>query len=107
MELEGEAPVDGRWLDRVVGLNDVRADIAMMRTPDGHSRPELTKFHTPPAVRSEPEIAPGCASGVALRASSSGWPSGSTETSKGAAGGGTPGSESIIECPVRQGRLHS
>src|SRR5436309_8656966 len=55
MELEGEAPVEGRWVDRVVGLNDVRADIAMMRTPDGHSRVELTKFHTPPAVRAEPE----------------------------------------------------
>ncbi len=38
MELEGEAPVEGRWVDRVIGLNDVRADIAMMRTPDGHSR---------------------------------------------------------------------
>jgi hypothetical protein len=45
MELEGEAPVEGRWVDRVVGLNDVRADIAMMRTPNGHSRLELTKFH--------------------------------------------------------------
>src|SRR5574341_400278 len=50
MELEGETTVEGRWVDRVVGLNDVRADIAMMRTPDGHSRVELTKFHTPPAV---------------------------------------------------------
>src|SRR4030081_946912 len=58
MELEGEAPVEGRWVDRVVGLNDVRADIALMRTPDGHSRVELTKFHTPPAVRAEPESAP-------------------------------------------------
>ena len=55
MELEGETTVEGRWVDRVVGLNDVRADIAMMRTPDGHSRLELTKFHTPPAVRAEPE----------------------------------------------------
>src|SRR5205085_10419840 len=55
MELEGEAPVEGRWVDRVVGLGDVRADIAMMRTPDAHSRLELTKFHTPPAVRAEPE----------------------------------------------------
>ena len=42
-------------MDRVVGLNNVRADIAMMRTPDGHSRLELTKFHTPPAVRAEPK----------------------------------------------------
>ena len=58
MELEGEAPLEGRWVDRVVGLNDVRADIAMMRTPDGHSRLELAKFHTPPAVSAEPERAP-------------------------------------------------
>jgi catechol 2,3-dioxygenase-like lactoylglutathione lyase family enzyme len=54
MELEGEAPVEGRWVDRVVGLSDVRADIAALRTPDGHGRLELTKLHTPPAVRTEP-----------------------------------------------------
>src|SRR3712207_7074116 len=47
MELEGKAPVEGGWVDRVVGLDGVRADIAMMRTPDGHGRVELTKFHTP------------------------------------------------------------
>ncbi len=64
MELEGEAPVEGRWVDRVVGLNDVRADIAMMRTPDGHGRVELTKFHTPRAVRAEPESAPANALGI-------------------------------------------
>ena len=64
MELEGEAPVEGRWVDRVVGLNDVRADIAMMRTPDGHGRLELTKFHTPPAIRAEPESAPANALGI-------------------------------------------
>lgn len=64
MELEGEAPVKGRWVDRVVGLNNVRADIAMMRTPDGHSRVELTKFHTPPAVRAEPESAPANTLGI-------------------------------------------
>src|SRR4051794_23040252 len=58
MELEGEATNEGRWVDRVVGLDDVRADIAVMRTPDGHGRLELTKFHTPPAVRAEPESAP-------------------------------------------------
>src|SRR6187401_801601 len=58
MELEGETTVEGPWADRVVGLNDVRADIAMMRTPDGHGRIELSKFHTPPAVRAEPENAP-------------------------------------------------
>jgi catechol 2,3-dioxygenase-like lactoylglutathione lyase family enzyme len=58
MELEGETLVEGPSVDRLVGLDDVRADIAMMRTPDGHSRLELTKFHTPPAVRAEPEGAP-------------------------------------------------
>ena len=47
LELEGEAPVEGRWVDHVVGLEGVRADIATMRTPDGHGRLELTKFHTP------------------------------------------------------------
>ena len=64
MELEGETQVEGRWVDRVVGLNDVRADIAMMRTPDGHSRLELTKFHTPPAIRVEPESAPANTLGI-------------------------------------------
>src|SRR3712207_3539545 len=58
MELEGEGQVEGPWADRVVGLDGVRADIAMMRTPDGHGRVELSKFHTPPAVRGEPEGAP-------------------------------------------------
>jgi catechol 2,3-dioxygenase-like lactoylglutathione lyase family enzyme len=58
MELEGETTVEGRWVDRIVGLDDVRADIAMMRTPDGHGRVELTKFHKPTAVRAEPENAP-------------------------------------------------
>lgn len=50
LELEGEAAVEGRWVDRVVGLDDVRVDIAMVRTPDGHGRLELTKFHTPKAA---------------------------------------------------------
>ena len=54
MELEGEAPIEGRWVDRVVGLDDVRVDIAMMRSPDGHGRLELTKFHTPKALSAEP-----------------------------------------------------
>ena len=58
LELEGEATVEGRWVDRIVGLDGVRSDIAMMRTPDGHGRLELDKFHTPPAVRAEPEDAP-------------------------------------------------
>ena len=58
MELEGETQVEGRSVDRVVGLDDVRADIAMMRTPDGQGRVELSRFHTPPAVRAEPGRAP-------------------------------------------------
>jgi catechol 2,3-dioxygenase-like lactoylglutathione lyase family enzyme len=58
MELEGEMPVEGRWVDLVVGLENVRSEIAMMRTPDGHGRLELTKFHTPAAVRAEPKNAP-------------------------------------------------
>ena len=58
MELEGETPVEGRWVDRVVGLDDVRGDIAMMRTPDGHGRLELTKFHTPAAASAEPNAPP-------------------------------------------------
>jgi len=58
LELEGQAPVEGRWVDRVVGLDGVRADIAMMRTPDGNSRLELMRFQTPAAVTSKPENAP-------------------------------------------------
>src|SRR5262249_9513220 len=58
MELEGEMPVEGRWVDRVVGLENVRCEIAMMRTPDGHGRLELDKFHAPAAVRAEPKNAP-------------------------------------------------
>src|SRR5689334_21321908 len=64
MVLEGEATVEGPWAGRVVGLDDVRADIATMRTPDGHGRVELSKFHTPPAVRAEPESAPSNALGI-------------------------------------------
>jgi catechol 2,3-dioxygenase-like lactoylglutathione lyase family enzyme len=64
MELEGETTVEGPWADQVVGLEDVRADIAMLRTPDGHGKVELTRFHRPPAVRAEPENAPANALGI-------------------------------------------
>jgi catechol 2,3-dioxygenase-like lactoylglutathione lyase family enzyme len=47
MELLDDAPVEGRWLDRIVGLDDVRVGVAFMRTPDGHSQLELTNVHTP------------------------------------------------------------
>ena len=59
MELEGEAPIEGRQVDRLNGLDGIRVDIAMMRTPDGHGRLELTKFHTPTAVSAEPRNALG------------------------------------------------
>src|SRR3954449_9595147 len=64
MELEGETQVEGPWVDSTVGLKGVRAHLAMMRTPDGHSRVELSKFHSPPAVRAEPEAAPANALGI-------------------------------------------
>jgi len=58
MELEGTAQVEGLWVDRTVGLDGVRSDIAMMRTPDGHSKLELTRYHTPAAAGAEPENPP-------------------------------------------------
>ena len=64
MELDGTALVEGEWVDRVVGLDGVRADIVIMRTPDGHGRVELTKFHTPPAISSEPQNAPANTLGI-------------------------------------------
>jgi catechol 2,3-dioxygenase-like lactoylglutathione lyase family enzyme len=50
MEVEGKAQVEGPWTDRTVGLDGVRCDIAMMRTPDGHGRLELAKYQTPAAI---------------------------------------------------------
>lgn len=64
MELEGETTIEGSWADSVVGLENVRAEIAMMRTPDGHGRVELSKFHAPAAVRAEPKNAPANALGI-------------------------------------------
>jgi catechol 2,3-dioxygenase-like lactoylglutathione lyase family enzyme len=64
MTLEGEAPVEGPWVDRVNGLEGVRLDIVMMRTPDGHGRLELTKFRNPKPVEIEPAIAPPNALGL-------------------------------------------
>lgn len=64
MELEGETQLEGPWVDSTVGLEGVRADIAMLRTPDGHGRVELTKFHTPPAVRAESDSAPANTLGI-------------------------------------------
>jgi len=58
MELVGRTTVEGEFVDRLVGLDGVRSEIAMMRTPDGHGQIELDKFHTPKAVRAEPEDVP-------------------------------------------------
>ncbi|PAU48360.1 glyoxalase [Streptomyces albireticuli] len=62
LELEGGGPVEGGWVDRVVGLEGVRSEIVMMRTPDGHGRIELAKFHRPAGGsgdRAAPANAPG------------------------------------------------
>jgi catechol 2,3-dioxygenase-like lactoylglutathione lyase family enzyme len=62
LELRGEGPVEGGWVDRVVGLEGVRAEIVMMETPDGHGRVELAKFHAPSGPdgdRHAPANAPG------------------------------------------------
>ena len=50
LELEGRAIIEGEWAGRVTGLGDQRVEIAMMRTPDGHGRLELSRFLTPPVV---------------------------------------------------------
>jgi catechol 2,3-dioxygenase-like lactoylglutathione lyase family enzyme len=62
LELQGEWTVGGSWVDRVIGLDGVRSEIAMLETPDGHARLELSKFHTPPAQggdRHAPANTPG------------------------------------------------
>ena len=50
LDLEGRAMIEGEWAGRITGLGDQRVEIAMMRTPDGHGRLELSRFLTPPAV---------------------------------------------------------
>ena len=50
LELEGRAPIEGEWAEGVTGLRDIRVEIAMLRTPDGHSRIELSRFLAPPVV---------------------------------------------------------
>jgi catechol 2,3-dioxygenase-like lactoylglutathione lyase family enzyme len=63
LKLQGEGTVEGGWVDRVVGLEGVRAQIAMVETPDGHGRLELTKFHTP-SGRGEDRHAPANTPGI-------------------------------------------
>jgi catechol 2,3-dioxygenase-like lactoylglutathione lyase family enzyme len=64
MELEGETTVEGPSVDSLIGLKDVRATLALMRTPDGHGCIELDKFHTPNAIRIGPVDAPVNALGI-------------------------------------------
>jgi catechol 2,3-dioxygenase-like lactoylglutathione lyase family enzyme len=64
LELEGETQVEGPSVDSLIGLNDVRATLVFMRTPDGHGRIELDKFHTPDAIRVGPADAPVNALGI-------------------------------------------
>jgi catechol 2,3-dioxygenase-like lactoylglutathione lyase family enzyme len=58
MELEGRGPIEGLFADRTVGLDGVRSEIAMMRTPDSHGKLELTKYHNPAASGAELENPP-------------------------------------------------
>jgi catechol 2,3-dioxygenase-like lactoylglutathione lyase family enzyme len=64
MELEGKGPIEGRWVERVIGVDDVRQDVAMLRIPDGHGRIELAKFHAPRAIRPEPADPPANTLGI-------------------------------------------
>lgn len=57
MELEARQTIEGEWAERVVGLDDLRSEIAMMRVPDGPGRLELTKYHSPTALGSVPSPA--------------------------------------------------
>jgi catechol 2,3-dioxygenase-like lactoylglutathione lyase family enzyme len=58
MELDGRARIEGVWADRTVGLDGVRSEIAMMRTPDGHSKLELIKYHAPAPVGADSQTPP-------------------------------------------------
>ena len=64
LELEGETTVEGPSVDGLIGLQNVRATLALMRTPDGQGRIELDKFHAPEAIRAGPENAPVNALGI-------------------------------------------
>jgi hypothetical protein len=93
LELEGETRVEVRWADRVVGLDGVQVDVAMMRTPDGHSRLELMKFDRPMAASAEPKNAPPSSAGarptrrsIRTAASRPPWRSGSARSAPRAPG---------------------
>ncbi|PTY04283.1 glyoxalase [Opitutaceae bacterium EW11] len=64
LELEGETTVEGPSVDRLIGLQNIRATLVFLRTPDGHGRIELDKYHSPAAIRSEPAVPPVNALGI-------------------------------------------
>ncbi|MFF8827709.1 VOC family protein [Streptomyces sp. NPDC015131] len=64
LEEEGRGPVEGRWVERVIGIEGVRQEVAMLRTPDGHGRIELASFRTPAAIAPEPRNAPANTLGI-------------------------------------------
>ena len=64
MELEGKGPVEGRWVERVIGIDDVRQEVAMLRIPGAAGRIELAMFHTPKAVGGVPVDAPANTLGI-------------------------------------------
>jgi catechol 2,3-dioxygenase-like lactoylglutathione lyase family enzyme len=64
MELEGKGPIEGRWVERVIGIDDVRQEVAMLRTPDGNGRIELAMFHAPKAIPGVPADAPANTLGI-------------------------------------------
>ena len=64
LTIVGEAPIEGAWVDRVNAIENVRVNIVMMQTPDGHGRLELTRFHNPKLVAVEPAVQPPNALGL-------------------------------------------
>ncbi|MGE5373422.1 MAG: VOC family protein [Bacteroidota bacterium] len=64
MTVEGQAPIEGPWVDRVNGIEGIQVDIVMMQTPDGLGKLELTKFRHPKLVELEPSVAPPNALGL-------------------------------------------
>jgi catechol 2,3-dioxygenase-like lactoylglutathione lyase family enzyme len=63
LERQGKATAEGEWVDRIIGLEGVRAEVAMLQTPDGHGKVELVQFHSPPAEQGGTE-APSNALGI-------------------------------------------
>jgi catechol 2,3-dioxygenase-like lactoylglutathione lyase family enzyme len=64
LEVDGRMTVEGEWADRIVGLVDQRVDVAMMRTPDGHSKLELMSYRQPAMISPEPRDAPANTLGI-------------------------------------------